>query len=120
MFYFSLVLTFVVVFVVGEMLGLLAQCEKSKHLRLAKAYVWCVPLMQLYLLVKLVVDAFKNRNFGMVVAFFRFGESGVIALSCISGQIERSVAKKKVPVKMTWPHFCQAADSLMYALETAT
>ena len=117
MFYLSLLAFFLLVFVVGEVLGLLAQCETSKHLRAARAFVWYVPLMQLYLLVNIVMDGFRDRDFGMLAAFFRYGESGIIILGCISNQVATMKVKAKPVQKLTWPHFCQAADSVLIALE---
>jgi len=117
MFYFSLLALFLLVFYLGEVFGLLAQCERSKHLRPAKVFVWYVPFIQVYLFFNLIIDGFRNRNFGMLAAFVRFGESGIIVLGCISNQIATMKAKAKSVRKMTWPHFCQAADSVLVALE---
>lgn len=117
MFYFSLLALFLLVVFIGEVLGLLVQCENSKQLRPAKACVWYVPLIQLFIFFNLLVDGIRNRDFGMLIAFFRFGESGIIILGCISNQIVTMKEKTKAVKKMTWPHFCQATDSVLVALE---
>ena len=101
--YLFLLLALIILFIIGEQLGLLMQCENCSQLRAAKRFIWCVPVIQTEVFILILFDALKNKRFKLLVAFFRIGQTGLIILSSISHEVEAIKAETKSRPKNSMP-----------------
>lgn len=74
----------ILVFYIGECLGLYMQCDNFDNLQCVKSYVWLVPFLQLMLIFMILIHGFKEKNFKTFVGFFTVGQTSTMILSILA------------------------------------
>lgn len=116
MYYVITVLLFLLIFYLGEIIGLKKQCENCKQLRTVRRLVWYIPFIQIIMLVSIIEKCIKNRNAKLLIAFFTIGESSLIILGCCSAHVSSQPVKNKKVKKEYCPLLLKTADSAVTAI----
>lgn len=106
---------------IGEVVGLMVHCENSKYLYPAKNYVWLVPILQIIILFDFLGDSIKDKDFKLLIGFFKYGQSSLIILGSICNELDHKKSthiRKRNPSKTIYPSLRRTAQAAMVAIET--
>lgn len=100
MMYAELALWVIAILYVGQVFGLIFQCESNRFLKPIWQYSFTVPFVLLLLCVAFLQDSIKSGNAKLFLSFFAIPQKSTIIMGCyakIHQSRKETVPQKKVP-----------------------
>ena len=99
LYYIFLVLTFCIIFYVGQVIGLKIQCENCKRLSKASSATYIVPLLVVLCSVSFLKESIHNKSIAVFVRYLKLKDKSFIALCACAEIIDEIKAKTKTKAK---------------------